>query len=812
MKRAHAKWPFNPPSSPMALPSGRRRVIVRCLAVVILAIGMAMMVGGVKLVLLGGSSYYAIAGLGLVAASLLLWRGSPSGARLYGAILVATIIWALTEVGFDPWGLLARIGLFAGLGLCLYLGLHARWRWPPFGALRRVALGALVLACVGGGTSYLLTHAYRHDANSLGGAAAWLDHSGGATNWQEYGGNAGGTHFSPLTQLTPANVAALQPAWTFSSGEFAAAGKNPIDSLGALKGLYGTSALEATPLQVGGVLYTCTERNVVLAIDAETGQELWRFDPRPNTKLLTHSSCRGVAYHEQLRGSGKCAARILHGALDARLWALDAKTGSPCLEFGDQGSLSLREGLSDPEIGYHMTSPGTVAKGVIVVGAWIPDNQSVEEPSGVVRAYDVLTGQLKWAWDAGHPDRIGAPPPGETYTPGTPNVWSLSSADENLNLVYVPTGNASPDIWAGKRRSFDDRYSSSVVALDLTTGRPRWSFQTVHHDLWDYDVPAQPVLVDIPVAAGVRRALIQATKTGDIFVLDRQTGTPIVPVVERPVPQGAAPGDHTSATQPSSALSVLGPDLTETQMWGILPLDQLWCRIRFREARYEGLFTPPGEHPTINYPGSVGAISWGGLAIDTTRNILVANNNSIAYYMQLIPRDQAPASARVRSDPTSYEWLPMEGTPYVARIHPFVSPLDVPCNRPPWGHFRAVDLSTGRTIWNHSIGTARDSGPLSHPTGLPLPIGTPAQGGPISTAGGVTFIAATTDNYLRAFNTQTGEELWRGRLPAGGQATPMTYLSPRSGRQFVVVSAGGHPALRTTRGDYLVAFALPATH
>lgn len=624
-----------------------------------------------------------------------------------------------------------------------------------------------------------------------------------------YGGSLRGTHYSPLTQITPGNVAALKPAWTFSTGELKAGGNQPIDALGGLKGLYGISALQATPLQIGTALYMCTERNRVIALDAETGQSLWQFDPHPKTSALTHSSCRGVAYHAQVNASGPCAARLIHGSLDGRLWALDARTGQPCHDFGDHGSVSLREGMSNLQVGYHMTAPGTIANGVIVVGAWIADNQAVAAPSGVVRAYDVLTGKLAWAWDMGRPERIGAPPPGETYTPGTPNVWSFSAADEALNLIYVPVGNASPDLWGGKRHPFDDRYSSSVVALDLTTGRPRWSFQTTHHDLWDYDVPAQPVLVDIPHPGGVWPALIQATKQGEIFILDRRTGVPIVPVTERPVPQGAAPGDRVSATQPFSEISVRPANLTETQMWGITPLDQLWCRIQFRRARYEGLYTPPGEKPTINFPGSFGSISWGGVAIDEMRHLLISNKTSVAYYMQLVRREQAPEFARTRHDPTSYQWLPMEGTPYVARVHPFVSPLAIPCNQPPWGHLQAIDLVTKRTLWKRSIGTARDSGPFGYPTELPLPIGTPTQGGAIVTASGLTFIGATTDNYLRAFDTRTGRELWRGRLPAGGQATPMTYVSPKSGRQFVLIAAGGHGGMKTTRGDSFVAFALP---
>lgn len=777
----------------------KRGLLVRPLAVLIGALGLTMAIGGVQLEVLGGSHYYTVAGLALVFSAVLLLREHRLGAWLYLAVLALTIVWAVFEVGLDPWGLAARSGVLALLGC----GLLA------VGSGRAGTL--IVLVAIGLSAALGLSSLRSADPtpNRAPRAADVTSTPAKSGDWSVYGGNAHGTRFAPHTQITPANVSGLEQAWLYSSGDLAAGGDAPIDALGGLRGLYGISGLQATPVQIGMRLYSCTERGMAIALDADTGREVWRFDPRARPAVLTHSSCRGVAYYHTEGAAGRCSARILFGSLDSKLWALDAENGQPCEGFGAAGSVSLREGLNSAEIGYHMTSPGTIAGGAIVVGAWIPDNQTVVAPSGVVRAYDVITGDLLWAWDMGQPDRLAAPPAGATYTPGTPNVWSFGSTDLEAGLVYVPTGNASPDLWGGNRSEAEDRYSSSVVALEIASGRPRWSFQTTHHDIWDYDVPAQPVLFDIPFPAGVRPALIQPTKPGDIFVLDRRTGEPIVPVVERPVPQGAAPGDRVAATQPFSALSVRPADLTEAQMWGLTPLDQLWCRLQFRKARYEGAYTPPGERPTINHPGSFGSVSWGGVTVDEARSIMVSNKTSVAYYMQLIRREEAPEFARRRRDPTSYQWLPMEETPYVARIRPFISPLKIPCNSPPWGHVEAFDLLTAESLWKRPLGTARDSGPFGWATHLPLQIGTPMQGGAITTASGLTFIAGTTDDYLRALDTQTGRELWRGRLPAGGQATPMTYVSPVSGRQFVVISAGGHAGMRTRRGDYVVAFALP---
>jgi quinoprotein glucose dehydrogenase len=466
---------------------------------------------------------------------------------------------------------------------------------------------------------------------------------------------------------------------------------------------------------------------------------------------------------------------------------------------------------------YAVSSAPTIVQGKVILGGWVMDNQFWGEPSGVIRAYDAVTGKLAWAWDMGRPDRQGEPSEGETFTRSTPNAWAPMSVDEQLGLVYVPTGNATPDYFGADRRPFDDHYSSSVVALDVTNGRPRWSFQTAHHDLWDYDVAAQPTLVDYSTPTGVVKALLQATKRGELFLLDRATGDPLSRVEERPAPsRGAVPEERVAATQPFSVglPSFRGADLVEGDMWGITPLDQLWCRIKFREARYDGPNTPPGLTPSIEMPGWVGGMEWGGVAVDTERHIVIVNSQNLPNYLRLIPRSQADGM-----DLKPYDGLhgalaammspAQAGTKYGVLLSSFLSPLEIPCNRPPYGRLSAIDLPSGKLMWTQVFGTARNSGPLGVPSMLPLQLGTPNIGGAVATAGGLFFIAATQDEYLRAYETTTGKLLWQARLPTGGHATPMTYLSPASGRQLVVIAAGGHLGLSPTTGAYIAAFALP---
>jgi quinoprotein glucose dehydrogenase len=497
---------------------------------------------------------------------------------------------------------------------------------------------------------------------------------------------------------------------------------------------------------------------------------------------------------------------------DNRLWSLDARTGRPCTGFGEQGAVDLLVGLGVVAPGsYAVTSPPVVTHGRIVVGAAVQDNFSLDMPSGVVRAYDALTGQLAWAWDAGRPDRRGAPPPDETYTRSTPNAWAPLVADDALGLVYVPTGNPAGDFWGANRRPFDERYGVSLVALDVATGTVRWHFQTTHHDVWDNDLCAQPVLVDLPGEAGPRHAVIIGTKQGDLYVLDRATGEPIVPLEERPAPGPSDIGEPLARTQPASALALNPgvPRLTEQSLWGLTPLDQMWCRIQFRSARYEGPYTPPGiSRPSIFYPGMFGGIEWGGVAVDPERRILIANPSALPFIFRMARVRNPAAGAGRTPDGTSGGLVETLGTGYATFAYAFLSPLGLPCMQPPWGKLYAIDLDTWRPLWERPVGTARDTGPFGIATHLPLLIGTPQVGGTLITRGGLIFAGATLDRYLRAYDLRSGRELWKARLPAGGQATPMSYEA--DGRQFVLIAAGGHGTLGTKAGDYLLAYALDA--
>lgn len=630
-------------------------------------------------------------------------------------------------------------------------------------------------------------------------AAASPARAGEHDGWPHYGGDEGGQRYSTLAQITRENVTGLQVAWTYRHGDWRG-------DRGA--GARSQIAFEATPVLGDGALYFCTPFNRVVALDAETGEERWSFDPELDLggSYANQFNCRGVAYWRDMSADAAdvCAARIFTGTNDARLIALDAASGRPCPDF-PAVDLTVGVGEIHWKGEYQVTSPPVTAGDVVVVGTAISDNVTTEAPSGVVRGFDARTGALRWAFDPVRRGFEAAPQHLKTdvgYFLGTANAWAPMSYDAERDLLFVPTGNTSPDYWGGHRRGLDE-YASSVLALHGATGELVWHYRTVHHDVWDYDVPAQPTLTEV-VRAGERvPAVVQTTKIGHLFALHRETGEPLFPVEERPVPQDGAPGETLSPTQPFPLFppplvrQTIGPE----DAWGLTPFDRSWCRRRISALRHDGPFAPPSLQGTLMYPGNAGGSNWGGIAVDPQRQLAIANVMDLPWVVTLFPGEETQQRQRAEPD---VEISPQYGTPFGMRREILLSPLGIPCHAPPWGEIMAVDLSEGEIVWRRPFGTTRDLVPL---VPLAFEVGMPNLGGPIVTASGLVFIGASYDDYLRAYDVDTGKELWKGRLPAGGQATPMTYRA--GGRQFVVIAAGGNERAGTTAGDYIVAFSLP---
>lgn len=794
----------------LASVTGRSWVLVG-LGLLLVTIGAVLAGGGLWLVTLGGSAYYLVAGAGLVAAGFLTMRRRLAGAYVYIAVFLGTVLWALWEVGLDGWALVPRLvapTVILALVIASLLLLDERR------GRRSAAMGAasLTIFLVVGGLVVALANRPPRAGPLPGASMAMTEPSlrAAGAEWPAYGGTYSARRYSPLRQITVDNVDELERVWTYRTGDL------PEEKWGA----------ETTPLKIGDTVYLCSARNVLIALDAANGKQRWRYDPKVSDDWIPYTAaCRGVAYFETAAvaagPAAECTARIIEGTLDGRLIAVDARTGRPCSGFGVNGAVDIKAGMGEVYPGMvSITSAPTIVRGVIVTGHQVLDGQKNSAPSGVVQGFDAVTGAQRWAWDMAQPDLTGAPPEGQTYTRGTPNMWTTASGDESLGLVYLPMGNSAADYYSSDRSEAENRYSTALVALDVTTGKPVWSFQTVYRDVWDYDLGSQGTLVDFPTAGGAVPAIVLPSKQGDLYVLDRRTGAPLTRVDQRPVPQGGVEPAQRTPTQPFSRYHTLRkPDLTERDMWGMSPIDQMICRIGFRRATYQGAYTPPtSETRWIQYPGYNGGSDWGGVAVDPTRGVIIANYNDMPNYNRLVPRAEADAKGwfprgdpRARSEAGGAEGAgdPQAGVPYAIDVNAGwrMKWTGLLCKQPPYGGLRAIDLRTGRTIWDRPLGDARKNGPFGIPSLLPVTIGTPNNGGSVVTAGGLIFIAATTDDMIRAVDIRTGKTVWSDRLPAGGQAGPMVY--EQDGRQYLVIMTGGHHFMETPAGDHVIAYALP---
>ena len=638
------------------------------------------------------------------------------------------------------------------------------------------------------------------------------------TGWSYYGQDAGGRRYTALQQINAGNVSRLKLAWTYRTGELATyAGTNALEK----------ACFETTPILIGRSLYFSTASDRVISVEAATGQQHWVYDPKVDLNGdYSEFSSRGVAAWPAKRTSdtrsgsavvgpdrnaGRDSLRLFIGTIDGRLIALDAHTGHPLTAFGDNGTINLRAGVGKD---IQETSPPAVIGDLVIVGSAIGDNQRFDEAPGVIRAYSVHTGQLIWAWDP-----IPRDPADSAYVTwngpkahrtGAANAWSILSTDPARDLVFIPTSCPSPDYYGGERLG-SNLHANSLVALRASTGKLVWSFQVVHHDLWDFDIAAQPVLIDFPIGSGTVPAVVIGTKMGFIYVLDRETGKPLLPVEERPVPASTLPGEQAWPTQPFPVKPApLGlQSVTVADAWGPTPEDLADAKRRIAQLRFEGPFTPPGFQGTIMAPGNVGGIHWGGMCYDPVAGILYTNVNRLAAVIRMMPREQVDSLRKENPESLRGEIGWQRGTPYIMKRDYLVKRNDQGVvtflqTKPPWGTLVAIDLRSGAKKWEVPLGYMLD--PAKYPESREW--GSLNFGGAIVTGGHLIFVAASMDSHFRAFDSRTGKVLWEYALPASGQATPMSY--ELDGRQYVVIAAGGHGKLGTKQGDYLMAFALPA--
>lgn len=785
---------------------------VKIFAIFLILVALPLLFGGIYLITLSGSWYYGITGLLLIISGVLLFRNKLLGAAIFGVFFIGTLIWTFIEAKSRFWGYVPRLGLFAAFAFFLTLLLPYIGR----GTSKKLAysLTTVVMICfvIAGVTAFIPQQQFiskqAFPTQPLVGDYK-VDNSQADSDWKFYGRDADATRYSPLQLINTNNVKDLKQAWVYHTGDLPPKDKS------------NKWAAEHTPIKVGNGLYVCSATNNISRIDPATGQEIWKFKSGVKYESIPYTAaCRGLTYYESkvLPRGQACHTRILVGTLDMRLIAVDTETGKTCEGFGTNGQTDLNKGMGPVTPGFvSVTSPVVVVNDTVIVNQEVRDNQRRWAPSGVIRGYDAETGQFRWAWDVKRPNDHAEPPEGQEYSRGTPNSWTMMTGDNALGLVYVPMGNAAADHYSALRSPEEEKVNAAMVALDAKTGDLRWSFQTVHKDAWDQDLGSQPTLFDYPDNTGKSvPAMMVPTKLGQTFILNRLNGQPLTRVEEKPVStQGGVPDDPRSPTQPFSVeIPRLGfDDLRESTMWGLTPIDQMMCRIKFRQSNYFGKYTPPSlDKPWIMYPGNNGGSDWGSYAYDAKAGVIIANWNNTAMQAQLITRKEADKEGLASMDAKNYKPVggigrPMADTPYGIKISAFFNPTGTLCNEPPYGMITAIDVHTKSVLWQHPLGSAERNGPFDLPTYMPIKIGTPNNGGPIITAGGLIFVAATTDNKIRALDLKTGKELWSAKLPAGGQATPMTYSI--NGEQYLVIMAGGHHFMKTGVSDALVAFKLP---
>jgi len=779
-------------------------------SIVLAILAIALLYMGGKLLMLGGSAFYALMAVGLLITAILLFRNQRSALALYAVLMWITLAWIIWEVGFDKWQWIPRGDLFGVIGLWLAMPWVVK---PLYRGERRfhAFLGGTVIIMI-----VVVIGLCFYDPvpqqGTISIAREQNSEQGAANDWTAYGGSSDGLRFSALNQISKDNVKNLEVAWTYHTGDL----RQDADAT--------EYTFEATPLKANGMLYFCTPHNEVHALDPETGAVKWKFTPNKDRSYLQqHQTCRGVSYYEETPVAAQdsaanpaiCRKRIFNATTDAQLIALDADTGKPCADFGQNGVVDLHANMG--EVRPHalmQTAAPLVAGRLVIVGGSVMDNGfNSGNPSGVIRAYDVQSGRLVWNFDPANPENTAPIAAGQNYPQDTPVAWGTLSADLKNGVVYVPFGNASPDEVGIERdpNSNTEKFRDALVALDLQTGAFKWRYQSSNHDLWDRDNPSQPSLVDIDYQGQKQPVVILPTKTGNLFVLNRLTGQPVYPVNQVKVStEGGVAGEKFAATQPVSSLNFIPQPLTEKSMWGITPFDQMSCRMDFRSLRYDGNpWTPATEGGSLIFPGNIGVFNWGSVAVDPQRQMLIAAPVRLAYKYNLIKRTEQTATERLfTKDGTPY-WNENFHGDYAIHIQQMASGLGIPCVAPPWGRMVGVDLKTGKTEWLRRVGVTKNLKTSFLPGRFPIgfPMGMVAHGGPLLTAGDLVFHGATADNFFRAYDSTTGELLWQTELSAGAQATPSTFMG-KDGKQYVVIAAGGHGSLGTQAGDSVVAFRL----